>query len=84
MRTTYTKPSMTAHKWFDRRNLDLVIFANHITCQISIQMAMALRADIGPVVNNLVRVLMKGSRVALMSGFRAAGFGMFATGFFVG
>ncbi len=72
---------MTPHKWPDRRNLDLIVFANHITRQISIQMAMALRANIRPVVDGLVRVLMQSSAMAFMSRFRTARFGMFPARF---
>ena len=59
VRATHTKPPMTPHKWFDRRYLNLIIFTNHITHQIGIQMTMTLRADVRPVVNGLVRALMQ-------------------------
>ncbi len=81
MRATHTKPPMTPHKGLDRRNLDLVILANHITRQISIQVAMALGADIWTVVDGLVRVLMQSAVVAFMSRLCTARFGMLPTGF---
>jgi len=43
----------------DRRNLYGVILTNNIARQIVIKGAMTLRANIGPMVDNLVRVLIQ-------------------------
>ena len=84
MRTTHAKPPVTPHKWFNPWHLDLVIFANHIARQISIQVTMTLRANIGPVVDGLIRVLMQNAVMAFMSWLCTARFGMLPTGFPVG
>ena len=72
---------MTPHKWLDRWNINLVIFANHIARQISIQVAMTLRANIRPVVDGLVRVFMQRTAMAFMSRLCTARFGMLPASF---
>jgi len=75
------QPPVTPYKWFDWGHLNLIVFTNHITRQISIQMTMTLRADIRPVINSLVRVLMQSTAVALMSRLCTSGFGVFRRAF---
>ena len=72
---------MTPYKWFDLWHLDLIIFANHITRQISIQMTMTLRANIRPVINDLIWVVMQGTAMAFVPGLCTARFGMLPAGF---
>ncbi len=74
---------MTSHKWFDGGHLYLVIFTNDLAHQISVQGAMTLRADIRPVIDGLVRVLMQCTMMAFMSGLGTPGFGMLPTGFLI-
>lgn len=72
---------MSPHKWFDWWHLYLIVFTNHIARQINTKPTMTLRADIGPMIDGLVRVLMQCTMMAIMSGLRTAQFGMFAAGF---
>jgi len=72
---------MAAHKWFDPGHFDGVIFTNNIACQIAIKGTMALRADIRPVINDLVRILMQNTTVPLMPRLRSARFGVLAARF---